>query len=193
MKKNKAVLLNLANKLTLSRILLVPIIVVLLLFPGKWTCLFATLLFILASATDWIDGYVARRSGTVTSFGKFLDPLADKVLISSILIMLTQHGWVPGWIVAVIVARELMVTGMRAMAMEQGVVIAADKYGKLKTIVQIFALIPLTLHYRWFGLNPLPLGSVLLYIALVLTVFSGANYLYAFRNCWNDSHSQEKE
>ena len=193
MKKIKAVLLNLANKLTLSRILLVPIIVVLLLFPGKWTCLFATLLFILASATDWIDGYVARRSGTVTSFGKFLDPLADKVLISSILIMLTQHGWVPGWIVAVIVARELMVTGMRAMAMEQGVVIAADKYGKLKTIVQIFALIPLTLHYRWFGLNPLPLGSVLLYIALVLTVFSGANYLYAFRNCWNDSHSQEKE
>ena len=193
MKKNKAVLLNLANKLTLSRILLVPIIVVLLLFPGKWTCLFATLLFILASATDWIDGYVARRSGTVTSFGKFLDPLADQVLISSILIMLTQHGWVPGWIVAVIVARELMVTGMRAMAMEQGVVIAADKYGKLKTIVQIFALIPLTLHYRWFGLNPLPLGSVLLYIALVLTVFSGANYLYAFRNCWNDSHSQEKE
>ena len=193
MKKNKAVLLNLANKLTLSRILLVPIIVVLLLFPGMWTCLFATLLFILASATDWIDGYVARRSGTVTSFGKFLDPLADKVLISSILIMLTQHGWVPGWIVAVIVARELMVTGMRAMAMEQGVVIAADKYGKLKTIVQIFALIPLTLHYRWFGLNPLPLGSVLLYIALVLTVFSGANYLYAFRNCWNDSHSQEKE
>ena len=193
MKKNKAVLLNLANKLTLSRILLVPIIVVLLLFPGKWTCLFATLLFILASATDWIDGYVARRSGTVTSFGKFLDPLADKVLISSILIMLTQHGWVPGWIVAVIVARELMVTGMRAMAMEQGVVIAADKYGKLKTIVQIFALIPLTLHYRWFGLNPLPLGSVLLYIALVLTVFSGANYLYAFRNCWNDRQNKEKE
>ncbi len=193
MKKNKAVLLNLANKLTLSRMLLVPIIVVLLLFPGKWTCLFATLLFILASATDWVDGYVARRSGTVTSFGKFLDPLADKVLISSILIMLAQHGWVPGWIVSVIVARELIVTGMRAMAMEQGVVIAADKYGKLKTIAQIFALIPLTLHYEWFGLNPLPLGHILLYIALALSVFSGGNYLYAFRNCWNDSHVSEKE
>lgn len=193
MKKNKAVLLNLANKLTLSRILLVPIIVVLLLFPSKWTCLFATLLFMLASATDWIDGYVARRSGTVTSFGKFLDPLADKILIASILIMLAQHGWVPGWIVAIIVARELMVTGMRAMAMEQGVVIAADKYGKFKTIFQIFALIPLTLHYSWFGFNLVPFGSFLLYIALVLTIFSGANYLYEFRNCWNDSHCSEKE
>ena len=182
MKKNKAVLLNLANKLTLSRMLLVPIIVVLLLFPGKWTCLFATLLFILASATDWVDGYVARRSGTVTSFGKFLDPLADKVLISSILIMLAQHGWVPGWIVSVIVARELIVTGMRAMAMEQGVVIAADKLGKLKTLLQCFSIVLLLLDNPLFRLIGVPMDQIVTYLAALFTVWSCVDYIIKNRN-----------
>ncbi len=175
---------NLANKITLARILIVPFIVILLYFPGKVTGLIAFFLFFVASATDMVDGFIARREGLVTSFGKFLDPLADKLLISSVLIMLTHLGWVPAWITIVIICRELIVTGLRAMAADEGIVIAADKYGKLKTIVQMFACAPLIIHEPLFGIAMQPLGEILLYIALVLTVFSGGNYLYGFYHNW---------
>ena len=175
---------NLANKITLSRIMIVPFIVLLLYFPGKITCLIAFFLFFVASATDMLDGFVARREGTVTSFGKFLDPLADKLLISSVLIMLTDLGWVPAWITIVIICRELIVTGLRAMAADEGIVIAADRFGKLKTIVQMFACAPLIIHDPLFGIPMQALGEILLYIALVLTVFSGGNYLYGFYGNW---------
>ncbi|WP_461209367.1 CDP-diacylglycerol--glycerol-3-phosphate 3-phosphatidyltransferase [Desulfocurvus sp. DL9XJH121] len=176
--------LNLANKLTLGRVLAVPVIVILLHFPGRVTCLAALLLFMAASFTDMVDGIVARRYAQVTNFGKFLDPLADKILVGSVLIMLAANAWVPAWIVVVIVAREITVTGLRAVAVEQGVVIAADRLGKLKTVVQSLALCPLTLHYDWWGFDPNGVGLLLLYAALVLTVFSGANYLYTFYRNW---------
>lgn len=175
---------NLANKITLSRILIVPFIVVLLYFPGKITCLVAFFLFFVASASDMLDGFVARREGIVTSFGKFLDPLADKLLISSVLVMLTYLGWVPAWITIVIICRELIVTGLRAMAADEGIVIAADKYGKMKTILQMFACAPLIIHEPLFGISMQPIGEILLYIALVLTVFSGGNYLFGFYHNW---------
>ncbi len=174
-------ILILANILTLSRMLIVPLIVALLIWPCRGACIAAVLLFMLASATDWLDGYVARRDNVVTSFGKFLDPLADKVLICCMLVMLAQQRWVPGWIAAVIIARELIVTGLRTLAFEQGIVLGADRWGKAKTLTQILALIPLTLHYPLFGWNPVPAGTALLYLALALTVLSGANYLYSFR------------
>lgn len=177
-------LLNLPNKITLSRVLMVPVIVVLLYFENKYTCLLACVCFILASATDLVDGHIARRSNMVTSFGKFLDPLADKVLISSVLIMLVYLSWVQAWIAIIIICRELIITGLRAIAADEGVVIAADKFGKWKTILQMVALVPLTLHYPWFGFNPVPLGQFLLYIAVALTVFSGGNYLYTFHGHW---------
>ena len=161
-----------------------PVIVVLLYFENSITCLLACISFILASLTDLVDGHIARRSNMVTSFGKFLDPLADKVLISSVLIMLVYLGWVDAWIAIVIICRELIITGLRAIAADEGVVIAADRFGKWKTILQILALIPLILHYAWFGLNPIPLGQFLLYIAVALTVFSGANYLHSFHRHW---------
>jgi len=176
--------LNLANKLTLARILAVPVLVVLLAYPNRITCMLSMLFFIAASLTDLADGYVARRYGQVTAFGKFLDPLADKILVGSGLIMLTSLGWVPAWIVVIILAREITVTGLRAIAAEQGVVIAADKYGKLKTVMQILALCPLLLHYPWWGFEPQGVGMVFLYVALALTVFSGANYLYSFYRNW---------
>lgn len=177
-------LLNLPNKITLSRVLAVPIIVVLLYFEGKTTCLLATVIFIIASVSDLLDGHIARRSNMVTSFGKFLDPLADKVLISSVLVMLVALDRTAAWIAIVIICRELVITGLRAIAADEGVVIAADKYGKWKTVLQMAALIPLILHYRWFGLNPQPLGQFLLYMATALTVFSGAKYLYGFHRYW---------
>lgn len=175
---------NLANKITLARILIVPFVVILLYFPGKLTNLIAFFLFFVASATDMLDGFVARREGTVTSFGKFLDPLADKLLICSVLVMLSYLGWVPAWITIVIICRELIVTGLRAMAADEGVVIAADRYGKLKTIMQMLACGPLIIHEPLFGIPVAWLGEILLYIALVLTVFSGGNYLYGFYRNW---------
>lgn len=175
---------NLANRITLARVVMIPLIIVLLYFPGRTTCLIAVLLFCVASLTDLLDGHIARKENMVTSFGKFLDPLADKLLICSVLIMLVDLNWIAAWIGIVIICRELVVTGLRAMAADEGIVIAADKYGKLKTVVQILALIPLMLHFPWFGFDPLPLGQFMLYIALALTVFSGFNYLNGFYRSW---------
>jgi len=173
---------NLPNCLTLMRIFAAPLVVVLLYFEGPLTCFGAALLFVLASITDLLDGHIARRDNLVTSFGKFLDPLADKVLICSVLIMLTCLNWVAAWITILIVCRELLVTGLRAMAAEEGVVIAADTFGKWKTTLQSVAVVPLMLHYPVLGINVHTLGEVLLYIALALTVGSGVNYIYSYYN-----------
>jgi len=173
-------LFNLANNLTLARIAAVPVIVALMYFPGKITCFLAALIFALAALTDLFDGFIARKYKLVTNMGKFLDPLADKLLVSSVLVMLTRLGWAEAWIVVVIIGRETTVTGLRAIASDMGEVIAADKYGKMKTILQLLALCPLILHYPWYGFDPAPLGTGLLYAALVLTVFSGTNYVMKF-------------
>ena len=171
---------NLPNCLTLTRIVAAPLIVVLLYYEGPLTCFCAALLFALASITDLLDGHIARRDNLVTSFGKFLDPLADKVLICSVLIMLTYLNWVSAWITVLIVCRELLVTGLRAMAADEGIVIAADKFGKWKTILQSIAIAPLTIHYPLMGINVHRLGEFLLYIALALTVVSGVHYIYSY-------------
>ncbi len=180
--------LNLANMLTMARVFAVPVIVVLLYIEHTYQTVIATYLatglFILASLTDMADGYIARRQNLITNLGKFLDPLADKLLIGSVLIMLVELRWVPAWVVVVIICRELAVTGMRGVAADKGVVIAADHFGKLKTIVQSLALVPLMAHYPIFGFDPAPIGMMLLYLALALTVFSGGNYLYSFYKNW---------
>jgi CDP-diacylglycerol--glycerol-3-phosphate 3-phosphatidyltransferase len=178
--------INLPNQLTISRILIAPVLVLLLMFAGEWTCLLAGVLFILAGFTDLIDGYLARRENQVTSLGKFLDPLADKVLVSSVLIMLVQLDRVDGWIAVVIICRDIMVTGLRAIAADEGMVIAADRYGKLKTLLQVLALVPLILHYPWLGLPLRDIGIFLLYTALILTVFSGCNYFFTFFRNWHN-------
>lgn len=180
MEKQKAHMWNLANKITLLRMFMAPVVVVLLYYQGPVVCLVAAGAFIFASLTDWVDGYIARRENMVTSFGKFLDPLADKVLICSVLIMFVELNWVPAWITVVMVCRELIVTGLRAMAIDEGIVLAADRYGKAKTILQILAIVPLLVHYPLLGFDVQYIGKILLYIALVLAVFSGANYLYDF-------------
>jgi CDP-diacylglycerol--glycerol-3-phosphate 3-phosphatidyltransferase len=175
---------NLPNSLSLARIATIPFIVVLLYYPSRITCLLAMLVFMLASLTDLVDGFIARRWNIVTTVGKFLDPLADKLLIGAILIMLVHLGWIEAWICIIIISREMAVTGLRAIAADYGMIIAADSFGKLKTILQIAALCPLTLHYPWFGLDPKPIGMACLYAALVLTVFSGGKYFYGFSRNW---------
>ncbi|MEF2145877.1 MAG: CDP-diacylglycerol--glycerol-3-phosphate 3-phosphatidyltransferase [Desulfovibrionaceae bacterium] len=182
---------NLPNSLTLARVAAVPLIVALMYFPGVLTAWLATLVFIAACLTDMFDGMLARRRQEVTSMGKFLDPLADKLLICSVLVMLVWQGRAPAWVVILILGRELAVTGMRAIAAERGLVVAADKFGKIKTVLQILALIPLVFGRNLFGIDMQLLGTVLLYVALVLTVFSGWNYLYNFYV--NLLHGTERE
>lgn len=185
--------INLPTWLTIGRIGITPLIVLLLYFPNRATCLAAVILYMLASASDYFDGKLARRTKQVTSFGKFLDPLADKVLNCSILIMLTYLQWVQAWVVLLIVCRELMVTGLRAIAADEGHVMAADGLGKLKTVCQGVAIIPLMLHFTWFGWNLQLFGEIVLYIALALTVTSGAHYFYAFYKNWRGDTRQSPE
>ncbi|MBG0789233.1 MAG: CDP-diacylglycerol--glycerol-3-phosphate 3-phosphatidyltransferase [Desulfovibrionaceae bacterium] len=182
---------NLPNCLTMARILAAPVIVFLLYlemwYQFRWGSYLAFGVYFVASVTDFFDGLIARQQNLITSLGKFLDPLADKLLIGSLLIMLVKlgDGWgVPAWVVIIIIGRELAVTGMRAIAAERGEVVAADRLGKAKTLIQSLAVGFLIFHYPFFGLDPRPVGRVLLYVALVLTVVSGGNYLYRFYKKW---------
>ena len=171
---------NLANQLSILRILITPLVILLLYFPGKITCSLAVLLFIIASFTDWLDGFIARRYNSVTSLGKFLDPLADKLLICSVLIMFSALDWAPAWVVIVIVCRELVVTGLRAIAIDEGIVLAADKFGKAKTVLQILAIIPILLHFPIFGVRLWIFGEAVLYFSMILALYSGFNYCRYF-------------
>ena len=182
-------LFNLPNQLTISRILVVPVLVAVLAIGTQWACLLAGILFALAGFTDLVDGYLARKDNQVTSLGKFLDPLADKVLVCAVLVMLVQLGRVPAWITIVIICRDLMVTGLRAIAADKGIVLTVDNHGKLKTLVQLIALEPLILHYNWLGIPLHSLGIFLLYIALALTVFSGCKYFLHFFQNWHVKES----
>ena len=140
----------------------------------------ASLLFSIASITDWFDGYLARKQKSVTSLGKFLDPLADKLLVMATMVMLIPLGRIEAWIVVVIIAREIAITGLRGIATTEGIIIAASKLGKYKTGFQIAALIGLTLHYEYYGFDFHFYGTILLWIALVFTLWSGYEYLKQF-------------
>lgn len=172
--------LNLATKITFLRIIIIIPILMLLSLGTKLFCFVACALFVIAALSDFIDGYIARHYGQITTLGKFLDPLADKLLICTILVELTSLDWIPAWTVHVVIVRELAITGLRAVAADHGVVLAADTYGKWKTTFQILAVIPLMLHYSYLGINLHQLGMVLLYIAVFFTVLSGYNYFYTF-------------
>src|SRR5690625_3448440 len=134
------------------------------------------MLFILASATDWVDGYYARKYNLVTNLGKFLDPLADKLLVSAALILLVQLGLAPAWIVIIIISREFAVTGMRLVAAGEGIVLAASNMGKLKTTFQILSIALLMLHNFPFSYIGIPMDIITLYIAMILTAWSGIEY-----------------
>jgi len=168
--------LNLPNALTLLRILAVPVVVVALLGETPNGDALAAAVFALAAATDGLDGYIARSRDSVTTFGKLMDPLADKLLITGALISLVSLDRLEAWVAMVIIAREVAVTILRTIAAERGIVIAASWLGKLKTVLQIAAVIAL------IATNPAPLGvNILVYIALAVTVISGADYFFGLR------------
>ncbi len=173
--------LNNPNVLTLFRIATIPVIVILLYFPNRFCTFFAAILFSAAAITDYLDGYYARRRGLESNFGKIMDPVADKLLVSSAFIMLTAHNWIPAWIVCAIIGRELAVNGLRNIVAERGEDIAASKLGKYKTGFQIAAIIPLIFHYEYFGINLHAIGYFFLWGALVFTIWSGTDYFIKFR------------
>jgi CDP-diacylglycerol---glycerol-3-phosphate 3-phosphatidyltransferase len=169
------------NTLTLARVAAVPVVVVLMLHPTRIFSFFAAILFSVASITDFFDGYLARRRGLESTFGKVMDPLADKLLVSSAFIMLASLGWASAWIVCIIIGRELAITGLRNLIAESGQDLSASKLGKYKTGFQIAAIIPLLIHYPIIEIDFQQIGGVFLWLALVLTVWSGVDYFIRFR------------
>ena len=191
--------MNLANKLTILRMILVPFFVIIgyLGLGGIITgtvleipiyMILMNLIFIIASITDKLDGYIARSRNQVTTFGKFLDPLADKILVISALVMLVEFGKIPAWIPIIVLTREFLVSGYRLIAAENGQVIAASIWGKIKTVTQMLAIILIFIDkYNFFdfvnnsmtvvqyGINIV--SSILMFISVVATIFSGWDYL----------------
>ena len=169
--------MNLPNKLTILRTILIPFFLIFIYtdFWGKGNAYIAVAIFIIASLTDLLDGKIARKYNLVTNFGKFMDPLADKLLVCSALIALVDLGKLAGWIVIVIIAREFIISGFRLVASDNGVVIAASYWGKFKTTFQMLMIIALILDFqnRYFQM----LATALTYIALILTVVSLIDYI----------------
>ena len=170
------------NQLTLFRIAAVPVIIILLLFPNRICTFIAALFFSAAAITDYLDGFLARKRGQVTTLGKVMDPVADKLLVSSAFIMLTSLGWLPAWMVCVIIGRELAVTGLRNIIAEKGEDLSASKLGKYKTGFQIAAIIPLMIHFPIFGLDVQVIGNLFLWGALIFTIWSGMDYFIRSRS-----------
>ena len=177
---HSATLWNTPNAISFLRVAAIPFVVGFLFFPDSLSSFLAALFFFVASLTDLLDGYIARQQKTETAVGKLLDPMADKLLINSALIMLISLGRVPAWMVVLIVAREVAVTGLRGIATTQGLVIAASNWGKAKLIFQSMASIGLILHYEYLGIDFHSLGMLLLWIALGITLWSGLDYFYRF-------------
>lgn len=147
----------------------------------------AALIFIIASCTDWVDGYYARKYNLVTNLGKFLDPLADKLLVAAAFIVLVELGMAPSWIIIVILSREFAVTGLRAILAGEGEIVAASQLGKIKTWAQIVAISALLLHNTIFAPIDIPFDMIALYVALIFTVWSGWEYFYLNRRVFVNS------
>lgn len=190
--------LNLPNKITIFRILLIPLFVFFLLydingdysiFGGRninYNILISAIIFIFASITDFIDGHIARKYNLITNMGKFLDPLADKLLVGSAFIVMIEINLIPSWMVVCVIAREFAVTGLRMLAIEQGKVIAAGLLGKLKTITQLVAIVLILLGNPIFNIYNIQLDQIFLWISVILTILSGLEYfknsLHVFKN-----------
>lgn len=193
--------MNLPNKLTIFRMIMVPFFVYILLAPvyyptGSFMYLIlppvlvtyanyiAAIIFVVASFTDFLDGYLARRDGLVTNFGKFMDPLADKLLVCSALICLIQTGLLPAWVVVIIISREFIISGFRLVASDNGVVIAASYWGKFKTVTQMVMVVVLILNFQ----HPLMIlfANILIWLSVILTVVSLVDYVVKNKDVLKD-------
>lgn len=174
---------QLPNIITIGRIMAIPVIIIIMVcYPGGGPAVSAAtaIIYLLAALTDLVDGHLARKYNLVSTLGKFLDPLADKLLVSAALIMLIPLGRVAAWVVFLIIAREMAVTGLRAIAAERGLVISASESGKQKTLAQNIALFCLLWHHHLLWANMGLIGTVMLYVALAVTYWSGGLYFYNF-------------
>ena len=190
---SEAINVNLPNKLTLLRVCMIPFFVVFARMSAFWAQCVAVGIYALACVTDTLDGHIARSRNLITDFGKFMDPIADKLLVMSALVVLTAQGRMPDWACILMLAREFLVSGFRLVAVENGRVIAAGPLGKLKTVFQMVSTIALMLLVSVAGPEASPLGQggeifarVLMYVALALTVVSGADYIVRNRECIKD-------
>lgn len=180
--------LNLANKITLARIFLVPVILLFLLvnfdlgtftvsdYTVTYSQIIATVIFIIAASTDGLDGYIARKNKLVTNLGKLLDPLADKLLVASVLIALVEMDKLNAFITIIIISREFAVTGLRQIALLEGKVVAASKWGKWKTAIQITMIISILLNNFPFAFIDFPFDVIVSWIAAIITIYSGIDY-----------------
>lgn len=167
---------NLPNTITLMRIGVVPFLFILLSNPGEFWSLVIAGLFVVASITDFFDGYIARKYHMITTMGKFLDPIADKIIVNTAMILMIPIGRIPAWIVAITIIRDLIVDVIRSIASSEGIYMQASILGKQKTVTQIIAVTALMIHYSIFGINAHIVGTVVLYVALFLTIYSGIDY-----------------
>lgn len=176
--------MNLANKITLLRICLIPVFIFFMLVDGPYFMLIATGIFLLASLTDSLDGHIARKNNMVTTFGKFVDPLADKLLVAAAMVCLVEAGKVSSVVTIIILSREFIVTGFRTLAASEGKVIAASIWGKLKTVTQLIAITAMLLSDYLFGFAPY-IPTILIYLSTIITLYSGFDYIYKNRKLIN--------
>ena len=181
-------LLNAPNMMTIARMALIPVFLALLAYESRRNSFLAAAIFAVAAITDWVDGWLARVSGKVTTLGKFLDPLADKIIVTAALIELLRLGRVPVWVVVLILAREFLISGLRTIAVSEGLVISASQGGKWKTSLQLTSLICLMLHYHYpidylvvtLETDFQAAGMVILYLSLIPGIWSAVEYVRAF-------------
>ena len=173
-------IVNLPNAITAIRIVAVPVLFLLLYDPSRSGSVLIAVIFASALMTDLLDGYVARKYNIITALGKFLDPVADKLLINTAMIILVSIARLDAWIFAVMMIRDLLVEGARASAATEGYAIDVSTLGKQKTFAQAIGLTALIIHYTFFGIDPSLVGSVIVYLAMILNVISGIDYLTKF-------------
>jgi len=184
----RAELTNLPNLITYIRLIAIPVCLVLLARSDPKSSFLAAVLYAAASATDWLDGYLARRLKLVSLVGKFLDPLADKLIVMAALVMMVHLGRVPAWVVVVLLARDMTITSLRSIASREGMVIAAGFMGKMKTAFQMVGLLFVMIHYEYvihfglftFDMHLQAVGMPLLYISLVCSMWSAGEYFAGF-------------
>ena len=179
--------LTIASKVTIARICLIPVFIVCYhLWGDLWSGAIPAAVFVLASMTDWVDGYLARSCNEVTNFGKFMDPIADKLLVMSAFVLLVGDGRMTGVSCIIILAREFIISGFRLIASDRGMVLAAGKLGKIKTTLQIIAIVLLLLNNFPFVYIGIPMDKIVLAAAVVMTVWSGADYIVKNRQILKD-------
>ena len=179
--------MNLPNKLTIARMCMVPLFMIALMMNTPASRIIATVIFALASLTDMLDGQIARKHNMVTNFGKLMDPLADKVLTAAAMICLVELGDLVAWIAVVIIFREYLITGLRSVAANENIVVAANIWGKVKTVCQMIALMLLMLKPQIMALCGIDIGLWVMYVAVALTIYSGLDYVLKLNKqiTWN--------